>query len=278
MDNNEIKFAVLPSAGLGTRFLPFTKAVPKVLALAFDRPLIHLAVLEALAAKIENIIIVISEGQESIRQYFEPDTQVEKNMRDRGLGIIADELKSFREKLNFIFVIQEEQKGLGHAVLLCEQLLVGEPFVVILPDDLLINSEPELIRMIDAWSQYPGNYVAVETIDAQDAPNYGVAEIVKQQRSESRFKALKGMVEKPSIEAAPSNLGVIGRYVLMPTIFDAIRDTRPGAIKEIQLTDAINSSIDNMPTYAYMIEGVRYDCGTPQGLMKASIEIFDQTK
>ena len=141
MDNNEIKFAVLPSAGLGTRFLPFTKAVPKVLALAFDRPLIHLAVLEALAAKIENIIIVISEGQESIRQYFEPDTQVEKNMRDRGLGIIADELKSFREKLNFIFVIQEEQKGLGHAVLLCEQLLVGEPFVVILPDDLLINYE-----------------------------------------------------------------------------------------------------------------------------------------
>ena len=278
MDKNEIKFAVLPSAGLGTRFLPFTKSVPKVLALAFDRPLIHLAVLDALAAKIENIIIVISEGQESIRQYFEPDTQIEKNMRDRGLGIIADELKSFREKLNFMFVIQEEQKGLGHAVLSCEQLLVGEPFVVILPDDLLINSEPELIRMIDGWCQYPGNYVAVETINPHDAPNYGVVQVVAQQGSESRFKALKGMVEKPSIEEAPSNLGVIGRYVLMPTIFDAIRTTRPGAIKEIQLTDAINSSIENVPTYAYMIEGVRHDCGTPQGLLKASIELFDQTK
>ena len=278
MDNKEIRFAVLPSAGLGTRFLPFTKAVPKVLALAFDRPLIHLAVLEALAAKIENIIIVISEGQESINHYFDPDPQTEKNMWDKGLGIIAEELKSFREKLNFVYVTQEEQLGLGHAVLSCEQLLVGEPFAVILPDDILINPEPELIRMINGWRQHQGNYVAVEHIRSEDAPNYGVVEIAAHQHNESRFKALKGMVEKPTIGAAPSDLGVIGRYVLMPNIFDAIKVTSPGAVKEIQLTDAINACIENVATYAYLIEGVRYDCGTPHGLLKASIALSSQSK
>ncbi len=253
--------------------MPFTKAVPKELVPAYDRPVIHYAVREAMAAGIERIVIVTARGKEALQQYFQPEPRIEQMMYDRGLGAIADELRSFRNTLRFSYPIQEEQLGLGHAVLCGKEAVGQEPFAVILPDDLVIHAQPALVQMMGAWRANPGNYIAVEEVPPERVSSYGIVTPAPDGVVDSRTTRLAGMVEKPPIDQAPSNLGIVGRYILMPEVLRAIESTKPGAVGEIQLTDGIAATMDRIPTYAFRFQGDRHDCGNPKGLLKASLAL-----
>ncbi|MDO8750162.1 MAG: UTP--glucose-1-phosphate uridylyltransferase [Dehalococcoidia bacterium] len=268
-----VRTAVIPAAGLGTRFLPLTKAIPKELVPVVDRPAIHYVVQEALAAGIEHVVIVTSAGKGALEEYFTPSPQVEEMLRRRGNSAVADELRQFAERLTFSYPIQAEQRGLGHAVLCARDAVGRQPFAVILPDDLLVDEQPVLAQMVQAWSKRHGNYLAVEEVPADRISAYGVVDLATEGHLDGRTYRVKGLVEKPSAEVAPSNLGIVGRYILMPEVFDALARTRPGAIGEIQLTDGIALSMEHQPTYAYRFSGARYDCGTPLGLLHASLHM-----
>lgn len=267
----DLTTVVIPAAGLGTRFLPLTKAVPKELVPAFDRPVLHYAVREALAAGIRHVVIVTSPGKEAMEEYFTPSPHIEQLLRDKGYSAVADELRDFAQRLRFSYPVQEEQLGLGHAVLCAREAVGDHPFAVILPDDLVIGPDPALLQMAQAWRRNPGNYLAVEEVPPQRISAYGVVAPAPDGRIDDTTTRLQGVVEKPPMEKAPSNLGIVGRYILMPQVFDALERTRPGAIGEIQLTDGIGLTMDSVPTYAYRFQGTRYDCGTPLGLLRASL-------
>lgn len=269
----DLTTVVIPAAGLGTRFLPLTKAVPKELVPAFDRPILHYAVREALAAGIRHVVIVTSLGKKAMEDYFTPSPHIEQLLRDKGYSAIADELRDFSQGLRFSYPVQEEQLGLGHAVLCAKDAVGHHPFAVILPDDLVVGSDPALVQMAQAWRRNPGNYLAVEEVPPQRISAYGVVAPAPDGHLDDTTTRLQGMVEKPPVEKAPSNLGIVGRYILMPQVFDALEGTRPGAIGEIQLTDGIGLTMDRVPTYAYRFEGTRYDCGTPLGLLHASLSL-----
>lgn len=270
---NRIRTAVVPAAGQGTRFLPLSKAVPKELAPVIDRPAIHYVVHEAMAAGIEHIVIVTASGKEALQDYFTPSSTIVRTIRDKGNPATADELEEFAARLAFSYPVQEEQLGLGHAVLCAKDAVQGEPFVVILPDDLLIGDESVLGQMISAWGKDPGNYLAVEEVLPKRISSYGIVDPVSEPRTGQRLYRLKGVVEKPSADRAPSNLGIVGRYILMPEVFDALERTAPGAIGEIQLTDGIASTLETTPLFAYRYSATRYDVGTPLGLLHASISL-----
>ncbi len=268
-----VRTAVIPAAGLGTRFLPLTKAIPKELVPVVDRPLMHYAVLEALAAGMEHVVIVTSPGKDALEEYFTPSLQVEEMLRRRGNEAVAYELRQFAERLTFSYPIQKEQLGLGHAVLCAREVVGDQPFAVLLPDDLLVNEQPALAQMVQAWSSQPGNYLAVEEVPADRISAYGVVDLAEEGHLDERTYLVKGLVEKPAAEVAPSNLRIVGRYILTPDVFDALDRTPPGAISEIQLTDGIALAMERQPTYAYRCAGTWYDCGTPLGLLHASLQI-----
>jgi len=270
----QIRTAVIPAAGLGTRFLPFTKAVPKELAPVVDRPAIHYVVKEAMDAGVQHVAIVTSPGKEALQTYFTPNADIDRLLRARGMNAVADELQAFAKQLTFSFPIQDKQLGLGHAVLCARDAVGPDPFAVILPDDLLIGDEPVLAQMLRAWERNPGNYVAVEEVPMSRISAYGVVDVAAGGHVDPRTYRLKGLVEKPPADQAPSNLGIVGRYILMPEVFDALAETRPGAIGEIQLTDGIARCLArNIPLYAYRYQADRYDCGTPMGLLHASLSL-----
>ena len=265
--------AVIPAAGLGTRFLPLTKAIPKELVPVVDRPAIHYVVYEAMAAGIQHVVIVTSDGKGALEEYFTPSPQIEGMLRARGNYAAADELRQFAERLTFSYPIQHEQLGLGHAILCAKSIVGSQPFAVMLPDDLLVHDEPVLAQMLRAWRRHPGNYLAVEEVPPESISAYGVVDPTPDGRIDEHIYRLQGVVEKPPAEKAPSNLGIVGRYILMPEVFEALEQTRPGAIGEIQLTDGIALTMERQPTYAYRFAGIRYDCGTPVGLLRASLEL-----
>ena len=270
----QIHTVVIPAAGLGTRFLPFTKAVPKELAPVVDRPAIHYVVKEAMDAGIRHVAIVTSPGKEALQTYFTPNAEIDRLLRARGMNAVADELQAFARQLTFSYPIQDKQLGLGHAVLCARDAIHNEPFAVILPDDLLVGDEPVLAQMLHAWERNPGNYVAVEEVARERISAYGVVDVAAGGHVDPRTYRLKGMVEKPPADQAPSNLGIVGRYILMPEVFDVLAETRPGAIGEIQLTDGIARCLArDIPLYAYRYDAERYDCGTPLGLLRASVEM-----
>ena len=271
--NTELRTAVIPAAGLGTRFLPMTKAIPKELLPVVDRAAIHYVVQEALAAGIGHIVIVTSAGKGALEDYFTPSPEVERTLREKGNDAVADELSLFTEQLRFSYPIQREQLGLGHAVLCAKDAVGPQPFAVLLPDDLLVDAEPVLAQMVRAWREHPGNYLAVEEVPADRISAYGVVDPAPDGRMDGRTYRLRGMVEKPSVAEAPSDLGIVGRYILTPEVFDALERTRPGAIGEIQLTDGIALAMEHQAVYAYRFSGTRYDCGTPMGLLHASLEM-----
>lgn len=267
----EVHTAVIPAAGLGTRFLPATKAIPKELMPLVDRPAIHYVAQEAMAAGIDHIAIVTAEGKGALEQYFTSAPHIEQMMRDRDMNDAADELRQFAERLRFSYPVQEEQLGLGHAVL-CAKAVVGDnPFAVLLPDDLLVGAEPVLAQMLHAWRRHPGNYLAVEVAPLDRISSYGVVDLAPEGHLDEHTYRLRGVVEKPTADQAPSNLVIVGRYILMPEVFDALERTPPGAIGEIQLTDAIALAMERQPTYAYRFAATRYDCGTPLGLLRTSL-------
>ena len=265
----EIRKAVIPAAGLGTRFLPVTKSVPKELLPILDKPMLQYVVEEAAEAGIERVIVVTSRGKESIAAYFQAMPDLEERLADSGATALAAKVRAAAELAQVSFVIQEQPLGLGHAVLTAEEAVAGEPFVVILPDDIIAHSPGVVAQMLKVHENTGGGVVAVEPMPWERVHNYGVVDATP---VDDRVHQIQGLVEKPSRQEAPSNLTIVGRYILPPEIFDHLRRTPPGTNGEIQLTDALLLLLEHYELYAYEFLGTRYDGGTPLGLLRASLE------
>ncbi len=265
-----VRKAVLPAAGFGTRFLPATKAIPKEMIPLVDRPIIQYAVEEAVASGIEQIIIVIASGRSTIEEHFDSDPALERWLEDRGDIEMLRAVRRISEIGTIAFVHQKEQLGLGHAVLMAKELVGDEPFAVLLSDDIMLNpgGKPVTQQLIDQHHAHRGSVIALQRVPRDDVGRYG---IVAPHREEGRLVEISDLVEKPSVADAPSDLAVLGRYILSPKIFDKLETTQRGAGGEIQLTDAIRALSAEQPVFGYQFEGVRHDAGTRLGWLQANI-------
>ena len=264
----KVNKAVIPAAGLGTRFFPITKSVPKELLPILDKPALHYVVNEALEAGITEIIIVTSPGKTALADYFNPDSDFQYHLEMNGDESLIFEMKRLSSMADIRFVTQDKPLGLGHAVLVAKSLVGHEPFAIMLPDDIVRNDTGVLSQMLNTGEELSGGVLAVEQVLWEEVGKYGV--IDPHQLSEKYYQ-VKHLIEKPDISNAPSNLAIVGRYILTPNIFDSLECTVPGAKGEIQLTDALSQLLEYQEIYAYEFEGYRYDCGTPIGLLKASL-------
>ena len=263
-----VRKAVIPVAGFGTRFLPATRSVPKNLLPVFDRPSIHFCVEEAAQAGIEEVIFVVSRNQEAIPRYFESFPQLEDALTVRGNTAMLDQMRRISGLAKITCVMQVEQKGLGHAILMARAAVGDEPFAVFLPDDVIWADCPTIGGMIDIRSESNACVIAVKEVPDEAVPNLGIVDVGDADGSSPK---ILGMVEKPTLDEAPSNLAIIGRYVLGPEIFRTLENIEPGALGEIQLTDAIAAHIDDPGVFGYRFQGEHYDVGTPLGMLKASV-------
>ncbi|RZI40183.1 UTP--glucose-1-phosphate uridylyltransferase GalU [Herbaspirillum sp. HC18] len=268
--HKKITKAVFPVAGLGTRFLPATKASPKEMLPVVDKPLIQYAVEEAIAAGITEMIFVTGRNKRAIEDHFDKAYELEAELEARNKQALLDVLRSIKpDNVECFYVRQAEALGLGHAVLCAERLVNGAPFAVMLADDLLDGDIPVMRQMTDIYEEHGCSVLGVETIAREQSRSYGV--VAGTPLDESLVK-LTGIVEKPAPENAPSNLGVVGRYVLTPSIFRHLRNLRPGAGGELQLTDGIASLLAEETVLAYQFDGVRYDCGSKLGYLQATVQ------
>jgi UTP--glucose-1-phosphate uridylyltransferase len=265
-----VRKAVFPAAGWGTRFLPATKAQPKEMLPLVDKPIIQYAVEEAVSSGIEQIIIVIASGRSTIEEHFDSDSALERWLEERGDIDMLRAVRRISEIGTIAFVHQKEQLGLGHAVLMAKELVGDEPFAVLLSDDVMLNpgGKPVTQQLIEQYTAHRGSVIALQRVPRDEVGRYG---IVKPLREEGRLVEIADMVEKPSVEDAPSDLGVLGRYILSPRIFDKLETTQRGAGGEIQLTDAIRALSAEQPVFGYQFEGVRHDAGTRLGWLKANV-------
>ena len=262
--------AVFPVAGLGTRFLPATKASPKEMLPIVDKPLIQYAAEEAVAAGITDLIFVTGRGKRAIEDHFDKAYELEAELAAAGKNKLLKEVRGLLpEGINCVYVRQGEALGLGHAVLCARHLVGDEPFAVILADDLIDAKVPVLKQMTDLQAKKGGSLVAVQDVPREETASYG---IVSAGAAKGRLARMTGIVEKPKPKDAPSTMAVVGRYILSPRIFDLLARTRPGAGREIQLTDAIARLIDKEPVHAYAFEGRRYDCGSKLGYLEATVD------
>ena len=264
----KVRKAVIPVAGFGTRFLPATRSVPKVMLPVLDTPQVHFAVMEAADAGIQHVVFVVSEGQEAISAYFDRVPGLEAALERRGDGALLDRMLAIPEMAETSYVQQDEQLGLGHAVLTARKAIGEEPFAVFLPDDLIWADAPTIGGMIDIFDEHGGSVIAVREVPDEVVSSLG---IIEPRHIDGGTYEVTGLVEKPTLAEAPSNLAIIGRYVLTPQVFEMLERTPPGAIGEIQITDAIASLLRTQKTYAYRFPGVHFDAGTPLGLLKASV-------
>jgi UTP--glucose-1-phosphate uridylyltransferase len=266
----KVRKAVIPAAGLGTRFLPATKAQPKVMLPVIDVPAIQLVVEEAARAGIDDVLIVTGRGQRAIEDHFDRNLELERFLEDKQK---FDELKRIRQISDMAevhYIRQKEALGLGHAVSVAQAHVGDEPFVVMLGDDLIHPSEPLLGEMLRAHDTFGRSVIAAMEVSKQEIAMYGC---IEPESFEEDLVRILSIIEKPSPGEAPSNLAVIGRYVLTPEIFDALRRTTPGRGGEIQLTDAINLLAQEQAVYAYRFEGRRFDVGNPLDYVKATVEL-----
>ena len=264
-----VKKAVIPAAGLGTRFLPVTKSVPKELLPILDRPMLQYVVEEAAEGGIEEVIIVTAPGKEGIASYFQPSPALERRLSENGEQGLLDKVLHASRIAKVSFVIQEEALGLGHAVLTARDAVGDEPFVVILPDDIVHHTPGVVAQMAEIFDRTQAGVVAVEPMPWETVHNYGVVDAVP---AGDGLHQIRRLVEKPPREEAPSNLSIVGRYILPPEIFDCLQRTPPGAKGEIQLTDGMLLLLESAEIYAYEFQGTRYDGGQPLGLLRASLE------
>ncbi len=270
-----VRKAVLPAAGWGTRFLPATKAQPKEMLPLVDKPVIQYAVEEAVASGIEQIIIVTSSQKRAIEDHFDIDFELEHLLEERGDIEMLRQIRHISDLAQVAYVRQKEQLGLGHAVLVAKELVGHEPFAVILSDDVVIGDRPCIGQLVHAYERTHSSVVAVMEVPHEETGRYGVigAEETDDPIEHGRLHRVTRLVEKPKPEDAPSNLAIIGRYVLTPKIFDKLEQTQRGSGGEIQLTDAIEALMEEQHVYGYEFEGIRYDAGTTMGWMKASVEL-----
>jgi UTP--glucose-1-phosphate uridylyltransferase len=266
-----VRKAVFPVAGLGTRFLPATKASPKEMLCVVDKPLIQYAVEEAIEAGITEMIFVTGRSKRSIEDHFDKSFELEHELEAKQKTELLNLVRNIKPAhVNCVYVRQPEALGLGHAVNCAASLVGNEPFAVVLADDLLDHQPGVLKQLVGLYEHYRSSVVAVETIAPAQSRSYGV---VAGTPAGERLTKMSQIVEKPAPEKAPSNLGVVGRYVFTPSIFKHIDQLQPGAGGEYQLTDAIQSLLKQEAVYAYAYEGVRYDCGSKIGFLKATVEL-----
>ncbi|MCZ7674847.1 MAG: UTP--glucose-1-phosphate uridylyltransferase GalU [Roseovarius sp.] len=262
--------AIFPVAGLGTRFLPATKSVPKEIMTLVDRPLVQYAIDEARAAGIKEFIFVTSRGKGALEDYFDNAPQLEQELRRKGKTELLELLRSTdMESGEIAYMRQHKPLGLGHAVWCARRLIGNEPFAVILPDDIIAAEKPCLAQMVEAFEKTPGNFVAAMEVPPEKASSYGILDIKEDM---GRIVSTKGLVEKPAHGEAPSNLAVIGRYILTPKVLQMLNRKRTGAGGEIQLTDAIADARDaGEEVYGFRFEGQRFDCGSKSGYLQATV-------
>jgi len=266
----KIRKAVIPAAGFGTRFLPATKVQPKEMLTVIDKPLIQYSVEEAVNSGIKNICIVLSRGKSSIEDHFDESPELESFLKQKGKTDLLKEVRRISNLAEFCYVRQKQALGLGHAILMAEQFVGKEPFAVLLPDDIFDCKISAVRQIMDVYEQYGSSVVILKRIDKEETKKYGV---IKPEKVQSRVFRLKDMIEKPGPKKAFSDLGILGRYVFNPDIFDAIKKTKPDHRGEIQITDAIKRLLDQEPVYGYLFKGQRYDAGDKAGFIQATIEL-----
>lgn len=265
----KIRKAVFPAAGLGTRFLPATKASPKEMLPLVDKPLIQYGVEEAVASGIEEIIIVTGRGKHAIEDHFDVSFELEHNLRAKGKIKLLEEVQRISNLVNFSYVRQKEPLGLGHAVLCAKHLVGDEPFAIILGDDIIDARVPALAQMIKVYNKYSASILGIEEVPRDKIQSYGV---IKAEKVEDGVHRVIDLIEKPKPKEAPSNLAIIGRYILTPEIFEVLERTRFGKLGELQLTDALKGLLSLQQVYGYEIHGNRYDAGDKLGFLKATVE------
>ena len=264
-----VRKAVFPVGGLGTRFLPATKAMPKEMLTLVDKPLIQYCVEEAKQAGITEVIFVTGRGKRAIEDHFDVSFELENTLTKKGKKKLRDELRKIHDLANFSYVRQGEPLGLGHAVLCAKNLVGNEPFAVILGDDIIRGKVPCLKQMVKVFEKHGGPVVAVQRVAGAAIKDYGV---IKNRRIDDQVHQIVDLVEKPEPSQAPSDLAVIGRYILTPAIFRYLETTKPGRGGEIQLTDALKRMAQDYPIFGYLFEGTRYDAGNKLGFLQATVE------
>ncbi|MDO9267339.1 MAG: UTP--glucose-1-phosphate uridylyltransferase GalU [Sulfurimonas sp.] len=275
-DNAKIRKCLFPAAGYGTRFLPATKAIPKEMLPVLTKPLLQYGVEEALGAGIENMSIVTGRGKRAIEDHFDISYELEHQIKGTSKEHYLTEIRAVITKCTFSYTRQIEMKGLGHAILCGEPIIGDEPFAVILADDLCDNDgESVLAQMVKLYEKYKCSIVAVEEIPSEDSNKYGV---IAGNVEEEGVIRVTDMVEKPEPKDAPSNLAIIGRYILTPDIFDIIRETKPGKGGEIQITDALLAQAKQGKVIAYKFKGRRFDCGSVDGFVEATNYFYKKSK
>jgi UTP--glucose-1-phosphate uridylyltransferase len=266
----KIRKAVIPAAGFGTRFLPATKAQPKEMLTVIDKPLIQYSVEEAVMSGIENICVIISRGKSPIEDHFDKSPELESFLEKKGKTDFLKEVQRISNLAEFCYIRQKQALGLGHAILMAEKFIGKEPFAVLLPDDIFDCRVPAIQQLMNVYRDYGSSVIILKRISREETKKYGV---IKHEKVKPRLFKLKDMIEKPGPEKAFSDLGIIGRYVFNPDVFEAIKKTKPDHRGEIQITDAIKLLLDKEPVYGYLFEGTRYDAGDKAGFLEASIEL-----
>ena len=268
--SKKIRKAIIPAAGLGTRFLPATKAQPKEMLPIVDKPTIQYIIEEAVASGIEEILIITGRSKKCIEDHFDKSVELEIELEKSGKEEMLKMVREISDMVDIHFIRQKEPKGLGHAISCAKTFVGNEPFAVLLGDDIVYNEgKPCLKQLIDCYDEYKTSVLGVQTVEAKDVNKYGIVNGI---HIEDRVYKVKGLVEKPPVEEAPSNVAILGRYIITPQIFKILEETKPGKGGEIQLTDALLKLIDEEAMYAYDFEGTRYDVGDKLGFLKATVE------
>lgn len=274
MNKKIVRKAVIPAAGLGTRFLPATKALPKEMLPIVDIPTVQYIVEEAVKSGIEEVLVITNSNKHCMENHFDKSYELEDRLTASGKLKEVEMINRIANLANIYYVRQKEPRGLGHAILCAKSFIGNEPFAILLGDDVVINKEgdPALKQLIQAYGKVNASIVGVQTVAKDQVSKYGIVAPSEHDTSQGRLKKLYDMVEKPKTEEAPSQLAVLGRYVLTPEIFDLLENQAPGAGGEIQLTDAIKRLMTSQAVYSYDFEGTRYDVGDKFGFIKATID------
>ncbi|GEQ18839.1 UTP--glucose-1-phosphate uridylyltransferase [Clostridium butyricum] len=270
MITKKIRKAIIPAAGLGTRFLPATKAQPKEMLPIVDKPTIQYIIEEAVASGIEEILIITGRNKKCIEDHFDKSVELEMELEKNNKNELLELVQDISDMVDIHYIRQKEPRGLGHAIRCAKAFVGNEPFAILLGDDIVYNNQkPCLKQLIECYNEYKTSILGVQTVDKEDVSKYGIVDGIL---IEDRVCKVKGLVEKPSVDEAPSNTAILGRYIVTPKIFDILDNTKPGKGNEIQLTDALLELIKEEAMYAYNFEGKRYDVGDKLGFLEATVE------
>ena len=265
----KVRKAIIPAAGLGTRFLPATKAQPKEMLPIVDKPTIQYIIEEAVASGIEEILIITGRNKKSIEDHFDKSVELEMELEKTGKQEMLELVRGISDMVDIHYIRQKEPRGLGHAIHCAKSFVGNEPFAVMLGDDVVDSEVPCLKQLIDCFNEYKTTILGVQTVSPENVDKYGIVDGI---HIEDRVYKVKRLVEKPAIEESPSNVAILGRYIITPQIFEILENTKPGKGNEIQLTDALETLIRNEAMYAYDFEGRRYDVGDKLGFLQATVE------